>query len=277
MPRMRQRDRHDALDAPRARRHHGDAVRHEDRLVDVVRDEEHRLAVGLPDAEQELLHQSARLVVERAERLVEEEDLRIVGERTGERCALLHAARELLRVVIFEAFEADLGDQCIGLLRCGPGSEQDIVPNAQPRKQRIGLEHHAAIRTRAIDRLSVEEYAPGAGGLQPGDNAKQGRLAAAGRAEQAQEVVVFDAQIDALQRPRRGECLGDAFDGELAQARLQANTRRLRALNRKSEIRPMTPITTMPKMICPVLSSAWLSMIMWPMPEEAPISSATIT
>ena len=39
----------------------------------------------------------------------------------------------------------------------------------------------------------------------------------------------------------------------------------------------MTPITTMPKMICPVFSSAWLSMIMWPMPEDAPISSATMT
>ena len=32
-----------------------------------------------------------------------------------------------------------------------------------------------------------------------------------------------------------------------------------------------------PKMICPVLSSAWLSVIMWPMPDDEPISSATIT
>jgi hypothetical protein len=39
----------------------------------------------------------------------------------------------------------------------------------------------------------------------------------------------------------------------------------------------MTPITMIPKMICPVFSSAWLSVIMWPMPEDEPISSATIT
>ena len=52
---------------------------------------------------------------------------------------------------------------------------------------------------------------------------------------------------------------------------------RLTALNRKSETSPISPITMMPKMIWPVLSSAWLSMIMWPMPEEEPISSATIT
>ena len=39
----------------------------------------------------------------------------------------------------------------------------------------------------------------------------------------------------------------------------------------------MMPITMMPKMIWPVLSSAWLSVIMWPMPLDAPMSSATIT
>ena len=39
----------------------------------------------------------------------------------------------------------------------------------------------------------------------------------------------------------------------------------------------MMPMTMMPKMIWPVASSAWLSVIMWPMPEDEPISSATIT
>ena len=32
-----------------------------------------------------------------------------------------------------------------------------------------------------------------------------------------------------------------------------------------------------PKIICPVSSSAWLSMIMWPMPDDEPMSSATMT
>ncbi len=42
----------------------------------------------------------AGLVVERAERLVEQQDLRIVGERTRKGGALLHTAGELLRKVI---------------------------------------------------------------------------------------------------------------------------------------------------------------------------------
>src|SRR5262245_52044231 len=70
VPRMRQLDPQIGLYVPRPRRHDRDAVRHEDRLVDVVRDEEHRLAIGFPDSEQQLLHQRARLVIERAERFV---------------------------------------------------------------------------------------------------------------------------------------------------------------------------------------------------------------
>ena len=63
----------------------------------------------------------------------------------------------------------------------------------------------------------------------------------------------------------------------LTARRLHGYSRWFAHLNRKSETSPITPITMMPKMICPVLSSAWLSVIMWPIPDEAPISSATIT
>jgi hypothetical protein len=57
----------------------------------------------------------------------------------------------------------------------------------------------------------------------------------------------------------------------------QGKSLRFSALNARSVTRPNTPITMMPKMIWSVASSAWLSVIMWPMPLEAPISSATIT
>jgi|CXWL01.1.fsa_nt_gi hypothetical protein len=39
----------------------------------------------------------------------------------------------------------------------------------------------------------------------------------------------------------------------------------------------MTSILTMQKISCPVSSRRWLSMIMWPMPEDEPTSSATMT
>src|SRR5258706_6016783 len=68
--RIRQVDRELALDAPRPRAEDHAAIGHEDRLVDVVRDEQHGLLVQLPDRQQQLLHQRAGLVVERAEPLL---------------------------------------------------------------------------------------------------------------------------------------------------------------------------------------------------------------
>ena len=60
-------------------------------------------------------------------------------------------------------------------------------------------------------------------------------------------------------------------------SRAHGNRRRFSHLKSTSLTRPMTPMTMIPKMIWSVASSAWLSVIMWPMPLDAPISSATIT
>ena len=55
------------------------------------------------------------------------------------------------------------------------------------------------------------------------------------------------------------------------------NIARFARLKARSDTSPITPIVMMPKMIWSVASRAWLSVIMWPMPLLAPISSATIT
>ena len=70
---------------------------------------------------------------------------------------------------------------------------------------------------------------------------------------------------------------GEAWARSSGSGEAQGNSRRFAHLNAKSLTRPITPMTMMPKMIWSVASSAWLSVIMWPMPLEAPISSATIT
>ena len=64
---------------------------------------------------------------------------------------------------------------------------------------------------------------------------------------------------------------------QAAHSEAQRNSARLARLKARSETSPITPMVMMPKMIWSVASSAWLSVIMWPMPCEAPISSATIT
>ena len=58
-------------------------------------------------AEHLVLHVAADQRVERAERLVEQQDLGVDGQRAGQADALLHAAGELVGVGVFVAVEAD--------------------------------------------------------------------------------------------------------------------------------------------------------------------------
>src|SRR4029453_7114829 len=97
------------------------------------------------------------------------------------------------------------------------------------------------------------------------------------------EVIVADAEINRFQSPHRcvalpcGKGARDLFYPQLGHANFHGNSQALKALNRKSDTRPISPMTMMPKMIWPVLSRAWLSVIMWPMPDDDPMSSATMT
>ena len=79
----------------------------EDRFVDLVGDEQDGLAPLLPDAHQLGLHDLAGLRIERGERLVHQQDFGIDRERAGEIDALAHAAGELARIIVLEAFKAD--------------------------------------------------------------------------------------------------------------------------------------------------------------------------
>src|SRR5438552_11416811 len=108
--RARQIDAVDALHGPRARGDDDDAVGERDRLLEIVGHEDHRRARRRPELEQLVLHERACLYIKGAERLVHQEDARLVDERLGERRALAHPARELVRVVALEPGEADALD-----------------------------------------------------------------------------------------------------------------------------------------------------------------------
>src|SRR6218665_1205368 len=162
-------------------------------------------------------------------------------------------------------------------------AKADVLLDAQPGEQRVALKHHAALGARPPDRHAVEQHPAAAGLLQPRDDAQQGRFAAARGAQDGQEIVVPHRAIDRQQRlralaPGALENARHGLDRDVAHgSRLQANSRWFSALKARSDSSPIRPMVMMPKMIWPVLSSAWLSVIMWPMPDEEPISSATIT
>ena len=148
--------------------------------------------------------------VERRERLVHQEDLRLHDERAREADALAHAARQLLRIGGFEAVEADGVDR---LQRALAGLVERHAIGAQARSR-----HCRARRARETARSSGTPWrlpSPGPStGLppivtvpcgrarEPGDDAQQRRLAAAGAAEQRDDLAGL--QASARRRSRTG-------------------------------------------------------------------------
>ena len=131
-----------------------DAVGEQDAFVDVVGDQHDGLLVLLPDALDLVLQRGARQRVERAERFVEQQHLRVHRQRARHRDALPHAAGKLARrlsragvrftiAMYFSAWRALL---CRRPVREDLVDRQvDIFVHRQPRQQRVVLEHDAAV------------------------------------------------------------------------------------------------------------------------------------
>ena len=103
----RQVDRDDAGQGGRARGQDQDAVGQHDRLGHAVGDQQRRRLGARPDPEQLLAQLATGQLVERGERLVQQEQARTQGQRPGQRHPLAHPARELVRIVAFEPLEPD--------------------------------------------------------------------------------------------------------------------------------------------------------------------------
>ncbi len=102
-----------------------DSVAHLDRLVDVVGDEDHRLADLAVEPPQLVLQPEARDRVERAERLVHQQHGRVCRERAGEPDALALAAGQLRGVALgVGLLEPDELEQLAGALLRSAASAQ---------------------------------------------------------------------------------------------------------------------------------------------------------
>ena len=104
--------------------HHADPVRHRHRLLLVVGDDDEGHAEAALQVHQFELRALAQLLVERGQRLVEQQHLRPARQRARQRHALLLAAGELIRLALLHAVELDqrhhLGDAGGDIARAMP-------------------------------------------------------------------------------------------------------------------------------------------------------------
>jgi hypothetical protein len=174
-----------------------------------VRHVHDELAVVLPDLQELLLQNEPGLGIERAERLIEQQDLRIGDEGAGDAHALSHADGQLVRPVMEESLQADLDDEVPGLLfRLGAGHVLQTQPEGHvgedvvPGEEAVVLEDQGRPEFRSLRRRSVEHDLPGSGLHQSGDDLEQRGLPAAARPHDADKLRASQGESHAGQRRR---------------------------------------------------------------------------
>jgi hypothetical protein len=197
--------------------HDHDLVGEVHRLLLVVRHEDRRhvhLVVQVSQPGAELL---AHARVERAERLVEEEHVRLDGKRARERHPLSLPARELRGVAVGEPTELheleELFDALLDLALRPPSDlepECDVLPNGHVLERGVVLEHEpdpALLRRPRGDVVALDQHAAGVGLLEARDDPEQRRFAAAARPEERRQRAGGDVDRDVVERDERPELL----------------------------------------------------------------------
>src|SRR5438132_4099218 len=149
-------DPHDLVDPPGPRAHDDHAVGQLDGLRDAVGDEEH----GLPALHPQPLKIDPELVprqgIERAQRLVHQDERGIVHQGAAERRPLLHAARQLVRQPPLEVGEPHRREQAACPLQVVSGAEpahlyleEHVAEDIPPLGQRGGLKHDPHVGPRS--------------------------------------------------------------------------------------------------------------------------------
>lgn len=208
VPRIREGHVVDVRDVGRrAGRHDADAAAEQQRFLDVVGDKNDGFVGFLPNPLKLLLHGAARHRVERAERLIHEQDGRIVRQHAGQLNALLHAAGQLARELALVSLKTDQRNVLVGNLAAlgrrdtlHAQAELYVLPDREPGEQgRIGLlEDDGAVLAGPVDLAVSDAHLAGRLGDEARDETEQRRFAAAARPQQDEKLAAPDRQIHVL-------------------------------------------------------------------------------
>src|SRR5438309_8228260 len=202
----RTRDRHfaDFLDRSWSPCEDLDPVRQRDRFHEVVGHKDDGATAALPQLEQLILEDQARLRIQRAERLVHEDHVdALVHERPDDRDPLTHPAGEFMRIMMLKAPEAhplEVGQRLVPPLvaRNALQFERDFYVRQRraPRQQVVVLRDVAAPGVDAPNGIPVVQHRAVGRLRQPGEEVQHCGFAAARRAHQRQKLARTDTEVD---------------------------------------------------------------------------------
>src|SRR5690606_23610932 len=163
----------------------------------------------------------AQLLVESAQRLIEQQHLRPLGKRARQRHPLALPARKLVWLALGKFLQLHQLQHALDALRNGRlrhpfllQPEGDVLLHRHVRKQRVGLEHHvygSAIGRHGLQVLSLKHDASRRGSFEAAQHPQQRGLATARRPEQHEELTLIDRQRKIVDRCLAAEDLRDVL------------------------------------------------------------------
>jgi hypothetical protein len=164
--RSSQRIRNGLIDPARRLSHYHDAIAHVNGFVDVMGDKEHGGTACLPEPQHFILHPHASKGVERAERFVEQENFRVVDERSRESNALGHAPGKMVRISVAKSFKADEAHEFVHFISLLTQhstrykTNLDVATNGEPGKQIWVLKDETTFRAWFADWFRADQKVP---------------------------------------------------------------------------------------------------------------------
>ena len=169
-------------------------------------------------------HLLAQISIEIGQRLVEQQRLRFDDQGARQRHALLLSAGEFAGIALRQRFELGRGQNRREFFRNGVAvhfaqaqAVDDVFGHRHVRPQRVALEDHRHVALFGRQRARFRGHQPVAdmdlavGRFQETRDQPQRRgLAAAGGAEQADQLSMVDFQGDVIDHRKRGKALGQA-------------------------------------------------------------------
>ena len=206
------------FDAPA--RHDGHEVGDGQRLALVMGHEDGALACLAQDLSHLAAELRAHRLVQARERLVEQQHVGSGGQGTGQGHALLHAARELVRVagcIVLQPDELEQLSRSHVTVGVATDAVGHVLSRRQVREERQVLEDEA--RTTALRRhdggggrhaTSTDVDGAGVRAFEAADEPKAGRLAATRRPEEGEHRAGCELQVGPVESVNRAVALADA-------------------------------------------------------------------
>ena len=123
------------------------------------------------------------------DRLIQEENLRMIDQSTGQGNALSHAAGKVMRIRVRECFQANQAHESLNFIpfivqqSARNKTYLNVTAHGQPGKKIWILKNKTAFSAWFTDRVWTDQKFAGISRLEPGDQTKEGGFSATTRAD----------------------------------------------------------------------------------------------